>query len=66
MTTDGYADQFGGEKDKKYMVKNMKKFITQNSTLPFEIQKNKLEEELLIWMGDREQVDDVCVVGFSL
>jgi len=66
MTTDGYADQFGGEKDKKYMVKNMKKFVLKNSMLPFEIQKNKLEEELLIWKGDREQVDDVCVVGFSL
>ena len=66
MTTDGYADQFGGDKDKKYMVKNMKKFILKNSNLPFENQKVNLEEELFLWMGEREQVDDVCVVGFSL
>ncbi len=66
MTTDGYADQFGGDKDKKYMVKKMKDFIRQNSLLEFEDQKSRLEQELLTWMGNREQVDDVCVVGFEL
>lgn len=66
MTTDGYADQFGGEKDKKYMVKNMKNFVRSNSLLPFEVQKSMLEEELLKWMAERDQVDDVCVIGFSV
>lgn len=66
MTTDGYADQFGGDQDKKYKVKRMKRFICEHSTLPFAEQRNLLEQELLSWMGDREQVDDVCVVGFEI
>lgn len=66
MTTDGYADQFGGEFDKKYKVKRMKSFILANAGLPFEEQHKKLENELLEWMGETEQVDDVCVVGFKI
>lgn len=65
MTTDGYADQFGGLKNKKYKVKNMKMLITNNAKVDFEEQKIKLEQELLSWMGDYEQVDDVCVIGFE-
>jgi hypothetical protein len=48
------------------MVKTLKNFITKNSTLGFEDQKRLLEEELVNWMGDHDQVDDVCVVGFEL
>ena len=66
MTTDGYADQFGGDSDKKYKVKNMKLFLQNIANESFEIQKQKLERELLDWMGDYEQVDDVCVVGFQI
>lgn len=66
MTTDGYADQFGSEKNKKYMVKTLKNFITKNALLNFEEQKLQLEQELVSWMGDHDQVDDVCVVGFEL
>ena len=46
-------------------VKNMKVFITENSKKEFENQKTALEKELLDWMGDYEQVDDVCVIGFE-
>ncbi len=66
MTTDGYADQFGGERDKKYKVKRMKDFILQNSKKNFATQEKELERELLDWMGDTEQVDDVCVIGFEV
>lgn len=66
MTTDGYADQFGSEKNKKYMVKTLKNFITKNALLDFEEQKRLLEQELVNWMGEHDQVDDVCVVGFEL
>lgn len=66
LTTDGYADQFGGLRDKKYKVKNMKTFVVLNSNKPFADQKVGLEAELLDWMGEFEQVDDVCVVGFEL
>lgn len=66
MTSDGYADQFGGEKNKKFKIKNMKNLIVEMANEPFEDQKQKLEKELLAWMGDCEQVDDGCVIGFEV
>jgi serine phosphatase RsbU (regulator of sigma subunit) len=65
MTSDGYADQFGGEKGKKYMVKNMKEFILQNCMQTYGKQRDYLERELVEWMGPHEQIDDVCVIGFE-
>lgn len=65
MTSDGYADQFGGDKGKKYMVKNMKEFILKYCFQDYTIQRNELENELIRWMGSHEQVDDVCVIGFE-
>lgn len=44
----------------------MKLFLQNIANESFEIQKQKLERELLDWMGDYEQVDDVCVVGFQI
>ena len=66
MSSDGYADQFGGEREKKYKVKNMKDFILRNCKQPFSRQRDLLENELVAWMGGIEQVDDVCVVGFEI
>lgn len=66
MTSDGYADQFGGERNKKFKVKNMKNLIAQIADKPFAEQKALLEKELLSWMGDFEQVDDICVIGFQV
>lgn len=65
MTSDGYADQFGGDKGKKYMVKNMKEFILKHCFEDYSLQRNELEKELVRWMGDHEQIDDVCVIGFD-
>ncbi|MBK6527118.1 MAG: SpoIIE family protein phosphatase [Crocinitomicaceae bacterium] len=65
MTSDGYADQFGGDKGKKYMVKNMKEFILQHCFEDYSLQRDQLEKELERWMGDHEQIDDVCVIGFD-
>ncbi len=70
MTTDGFADQFGGERGKKFMVKKMKKFIMGISGRSFTEQAEMLDEELGKWMHGYdetyEQVDDVCVMGFEL
>ena len=70
MTTDGYADQFGGSRSKKYMVKKLKQFILKISKKEHEQQHLALEKELLKWMDQpnkkHEQVDDVCVVAFEL
>lgn len=65
MTSDGYADQFGGDKGKKYMVKNMKEFILRHCFEDYALQRAQLEQELVRWMGDHEQIDDVCVIGFD-
>lgn len=66
MGTDGYADQFGGEKGKKFMSKRLKEILLQNSVLPFEEQQQKLEKAFNDWKGTLEQVDDVTVFGIEL
>lgn len=66
MTTDGYADQFGGERGKKFKYKNLKETLIKNSYLSLEKQKKELEIAFLSWKGDLEQVDDVCVLGIKI
>ncbi|HCQ29372.1 MAG TPA: hypothetical protein DIU39_03735 [Flavobacteriales bacterium] len=62
--TDGYADQFGGEKGKKLMVSRLKKYLLQNAHLTLNEQKDKLVFYLNQWQGEHEQVDDISF--FSL
>ena len=66
MATDGFQDQFGGERGKKYMKKRFKELLLSISDLDILEQKNKLELELIEWMADEEQVDDVCVLGIKI
>jgi serine phosphatase RsbU (regulator of sigma subunit) len=61
--SDGFADQFGGPKGKKYRQKRFKEFLTKISGLSCEEQHKALEKELVSWMGEEEQVDDICVMG---
>lgn len=61
--TDGFADQFGGDRDKKYMTGKFKKFILSICDLSLEEQKKAIEQEFIDWKGDLEQIDDVCVMG---
>ncbi len=65
MTSDGYADQFGGERGKKLKVKKMKELLLEICNKEFDGQKAHLDHYLVDWMGDHEQIDDVCVVGFQ-
>jgi serine phosphatase RsbU (regulator of sigma subunit) len=64
--TDGYADQFGGSKEKKYSTAKLKELIIKNSNLDFETQEKNLKAEHLIWKGVNEQVDDILVIGFGI
>jgi len=66
FTSDGYPDQFGGEKGKKMKTTNMKKLLVSLNALSLDQQKIKLGEEFNSWKGDLEQIDDVCVLGFKL
>lgn len=63
MSTDGYPDQFGGEKDKKYTYKRLREKLLAVNELPMETQKKLLEAEFNEWKRDNEQVDDVCLVS---
>lgn len=66
MTTDGYPDQFGGGKDKKFKVKAMKDLLIEQHKLPMQQQLDIISTTMKEWMGDTEQVDDICVIGLSL
>jgi serine phosphatase RsbU (regulator of sigma subunit) len=61
--TDGFPDQFGGEKGKKYMTKKLKELLLTLAHLPMKEQHEKLEEEFMNWKGSNEQIDDVCIIG---
>lgn len=64
--SDGYADQFGGEQNRKYMTRNFRNLLQKISQLPIEDQKQRLESEFHTWRGTNEQVDDVLVIGFRI
>lgn len=66
LFTDGYADQFGGPKGKKFKYAQLKELLVEISTQDPQEQKKKLQDALELWRGDLEQVDDVCVVGIRL
>ncbi len=64
--TDGYADQFGGSKEKKYSTGKFKDLIIKNASLDFKAQHDNIKTEHLAWKGPHEQVDDILVIGFKL
>ncbi|GAB4304657.1 MAG: hypothetical protein Kow0068_26320 [Marinilabiliales bacterium] len=66
LYSDGYADQFGGEKGKKFKSSNFKKLMIQVSTVDLDSQKNTLVDTFNNWKGNNEQVDDVTVVGIRV
>lgn len=66
LFSDGYIDQFGGLKNKKYKTVNFKKLILSNVKHSFEIQKRNINQEFYVWKNDQEQLDDVCIFGFEI
>jgi serine phosphatase RsbU (regulator of sigma subunit) len=64
--SDGYSDQFGGKTDKKYMAKNFKAFLTKKADLSMDEQLKEVRSNINNWMGQREQVDDLLVIGVKL
>ena len=63
LFTDGFADQFGGEKGKKLKTSNFKKLLLEIHQLSMKEQKEKLQESFKNWRDDIEQIDDLCIVG---
>ena len=66
LFTDGYADQFGGVRNKKFKYKQLQEMLLATSGLTMEEQKMKLEESLDKWKGDFEQIDDILVIGIRV
>lgn len=66
LFTDGFADQFGGDSNMKFMRKNLQKIIFENHHLPMEEQKTILEDVFYQWKGNNEQFDDVLIMGIRI
>jgi serine phosphatase RsbU (regulator of sigma subunit) len=63
--TDGYADQFGGAKGKKFKYKQLQEKLLSTAARSMKEQKEILDKDFESWKGALEQVDDVLVIGFK-
>ncbi len=66
LTSDGYADQFGGEKGKKFKYKALKNSILSLQKRSIKEQENHLKAIFHEWKGDLEQLDDVCLMAMEV
>jgi serine phosphatase RsbU (regulator of sigma subunit) len=61
--SDGYADQFGGPKGKKYLYRRFRELLVSVSLEPTVVQRERIHAEFSTWRGAHEQVDDILVIG---
>ena len=66
LFSDGYADQFGGDKGKKFKLKAFMALIERISETSMEEQHQILETEFENWRGDLDQIDDICIMGIRV
>ncbi len=66
MFSDGYMDQFGGEKGRKLKSKHFQELLVTIHKKPMPEQKELLDNFLAKWKGEREQLDDILVIGIKL
>ncbi|MCC7302369.1 MAG: SpoIIE family protein phosphatase [Bacteroidia bacterium] len=66
MFSDGYADQFGGERGKKFMLKKLNELFLAIQELGMNRQKEELDQTIETWRGHHEQVDDILIIGVRL
>lgn len=66
LMTDGFQDQFGGPKGKKFKAVNLKNHLIKCHAYTVEEQRDYLNDVFMKWKGDMEQVDDVCVIGIKI
>ncbi len=66
LYTDGYADQFGGPKGKKFKYKQLNDLLMELHQKSMNEQKEKLAKVFVDWKGSLEQIDDVCVFGIRV
>jgi serine phosphatase RsbU (regulator of sigma subunit)/Tfp pilus assembly protein PilF len=64
--SDGFQDQFGGPRGKKYMTSNFREFLRSVSSLPMEEMAERVHDEFYSWKGSQEQIDDVLIIGVRI
>ena len=63
LLTDGFQDQFGGLDDRKYLRRRLRTFLQNHQHLSMTQQRRALQRELTEWKGDKDQVDDILIIG---
>jgi serine phosphatase RsbU (regulator of sigma subunit)/Tfp pilus assembly protein PilF len=66
LFTDGYADQFGGDKGKKFKYKQLQQLLLEISDKPMDEQRSLLDQTIEHWKGNLEQIDDILIIGIRL
>jgi serine phosphatase RsbU (regulator of sigma subunit) len=66
LFSDGYADQFGGPKGKKFKYKQLQELLTSIAKLPVTEQYSILNNTIVNWQGNLDQVDDILIVGIRV
>jgi serine phosphatase RsbU (regulator of sigma subunit) len=66
LFSDGYIDQFGGPDGRKFMKKNFKRLILEIQDLPMDKQKETLEKNMMVWIGNSPQIDDILILGIRI
>ena len=66
LFSDGYIDQFGGEKGRKFMSKKFKQTLLENADKPMQQQRENLNIKLKNWQGKYDQIDDILVLGVKI
>ena len=61
--SDGFPDQFGGPRGKKFMYRRFRELLLQIQEHSMEMQRKILDKTLEEWRGNLEQVDDILVIG---
>jgi ligand-binding sensor domain-containing protein/serine phosphatase RsbU (regulator of sigma subunit) len=64
--SDGFADQFGGPDGKKYKYRRFRHLLLNLHQLPMEKQHEILENNVMEWRGEQDQVDDILVIGIKI
>lgn len=64
--TDGFADQFGGEKGKKFKAPNFRRLLLNMQEKSLQKQHDLIDHTFESWKGDLEQIDDVCIIGIRV
>ncbi len=64
--SDGYADQFGGLKGKKFMYRQFRETLLSIKDLTMDEQRSLLDQKIEAWKGSFEQVDDILIIGVRI